>query len=116
MTTERMLCPAGGVLQLGPAEQIPCGEGRRVVVEDCRIAVFRQRDGSLFAVEDRCPHQGAPLSEGILGAGQVICPYHAYRFNLATGECLNDGACSVRTYPAWEEDGEIWLTVNEPGS
>ncbi|MFN3648850.1 MAG: nitrite reductase small subunit NirD [Armatimonadota bacterium] len=96
---------------LGAVERVPAGEGRRFLVLGQEIAVFRGRDGSLYATQDRCPHRGAPLSEGILGGGEVICPYHAYRFDLAGGACANDAACAIRTYPVREEDGQLLVTV-----
>lgn len=92
---------------LGPRDLVPLGEGRRFVVGAEEIAVFRGRDGSLYAIQNRCPHRDGPLAEGILGAGQVICPYHAYKFDVATGACLTDPTCSLRTYPVREEAGEI---------
>jgi nitrite reductase (NADH) small subunit len=100
-----------GEICLGPLDLIARGEGRRFVVEGLSIAVFRQRDGSLFATEDRCPHLGGPLSEGVVGGGQVICPYHSYRFDLATGACANDSSCSLRTYAVHEERGMLLLRL-----
>jgi nitrite reductase (NADH) small subunit len=81
-------------INLGSAAAIPMGQGRCYIVNGQEIAVFRQRDGRLFACENRCPHRQGPLSEGIVGGGRVICPLHARQFNLETGageghECLN---------------------------
>ena len=73
------------VIDVGPLEALPLGQGRAFVLERRRIAVFRQRDGRLFAADDRCPHRGGPLSDGLLGAGRVICPLHGFAFDLATG-------------------------------
>src|SRR5688572_8572051 len=94
-------------VSLGPAERVPLGEGRRFVVGGHEVAVFRGRDGVLYATQDRCPHREGPLSDGLCGGGQVICPYHSYRFDLATGACLNDASCRIRTYPVREEGGLI---------
>src|SRR5215813_15110438 len=54
-------------INLGSATAIPLGQGRCYVVGGQEIAVFRQRDGRLFATENRCPHRRGPLSEGIVG-------------------------------------------------
>ena len=96
---------------VGPVEAIPPGEGRNFEVGAQRVAVFRQRDGRLFATQERCPHREAPLADGLIGGGELVCPYHAYRFDLTTGACANDAACSLRTYPVREEGGLVFLIV-----
>src|SRR5262245_57778108 len=73
------------MVDLGPIHFVPLGEGRAYVVNDLTIAVFRQRDGRLFAVDNSCPHRGGPLADGVVGAGKVICPLHALKFDLETG-------------------------------
>jgi nitrite reductase (NADH) small subunit len=85
---------------------IPPGEGRAYVIADRTIAVFRQRDGRLFASDNVCPHRGGPLADGIVGASKVICPLHAWKFDLETGRCLGEEV-TIRTYPVREVDGRI---------
>lgn len=96
------------VIPLGPVDAIPLGQGCTYVVDGCPVAVFRQRDGQLFATQNACPHRGGSLAEGILGDGKVICPLHARQFDLKTGA---SGDCTVRTYPVRVEGGEIILTL-----
>ena len=96
---------------LGPVEQIPAGEGRTFVARGRDIAVFRQRDGAVYAAENACPHQAGPLAEGIIGACQVICPMHGWKFDLATSACLNDPEHHIRTYPARLVDGQILVAT-----
>lgn len=97
-------------VNLGSVGMISLGQGRAFVVNGRAIAVFRQRDGRLFATQSECPHRRGPLADGIVGAGQVICPLHARRFDLETGACLGE-KCAVRTYPVREEGGYIVLTL-----
>lgn len=85
-------------LTLGPLSAIPEGEGRTFEVEGRRLAIFRSRDGAIFATQADCPHRQGPLADGLLGNGTLICPLHALKFDLATGKALN-GDCSLRTYP-----------------
>ena len=99
------------VVPLGPVEAIPLGQGRTYVVDGRAIAVFRQRDGQLFATQNACPHRGGPLADGIIGAGKVICPLHARKFDLKTGASLQEDCCAVQTYPVRIEGGEIILTL-----
>ncbi len=77
---------------------LPVGLGRAYVVGSHRIAIFRTRYGRIFAVADRCPHKGGPLSDGMLAGDQIVCPMHSFRFDSA-GNCDQPGVCSVRTYP-----------------
>ncbi|MGI8334197.1 Rieske (2Fe-2S) protein [Actinomadura scrupuli] len=93
---------------LGPAGQIPVGEGRAFAVGGEQIAVFRLRDGGLRAVQAVCPHRGGPLADGQIDDGVVICPLHAHAFDLADGHCAT-GAPPVRTYPVFEEDGRLMV-------
>ncbi len=97
-------------INLGSIEKIALGQGRCYLVGDEEIAVFRQRDGQLFATQNRCPHKQGPLSEGVAGGGKVICPLHGHKFDLASGAGSEPGEC-VKVYTVRELDGEIQLSV-----
>ena len=99
------------LISLGSVSRIPMGQGRCYVVGTEEIAVFRQRDGRLFATQNRCPHRGGPLSEGVMGGGQVICPLHAHRFNLKDGAGTEPGEC-VKVYGVEERKGEIFVRLD----
>ena len=97
--------------RLGPVSQIPPGEGRAFEVGAQRIAVFRNRQGALFATQAECPHKGGPLADGLLGGTTLICPLHEWYFDLTTGR-LNNGDCELATYPVRaSEDNQILLTL-----
>jgi nitrite reductase (NADH) small subunit len=102
-------------VNLGPVEKVPLGQGFCFIVGRQEVAVFRQRDGRLFASENRCPHRAGPLAEGVLGAGKVICPLHAHVFDLCTGQGPNPQEC-VRTYPVRAVNGDIVLTLDAPAT
>lgn len=91
--------PARGVHNLGPASRIPPGEGRAFRIGPTAVAVFRTRAGELFATQARCPHRAGPLADGLVGGGTVVCPLHAYRFDLATGRPVGDACGALETYP-----------------
>ena len=97
-------------INLGSAAAIPVGQGRCYIVGGLEIAVFRQRDGRIFACENRCPHRQGPLSEGIVGSGRVICPLHAHQFDLHTGAGSEAHEC-VEVHYADETDGNIILNL-----
>ncbi len=97
-------------INLGSIEKIPLGQGLSFKVGGQEIAVFRQRDGSIFATQSACPHKQGPLAEGIVGGGKVICPLHAHKFDLSTGAGSEHGEC-VKTYPVSQVNGEIVLQL-----
>lgn len=77
---------------------VPEGEGRAVEVEDRIIAIF-QDNGEFYAIDDACPHQGAPLSDGFCDDKSVTCTWHGWRFSLVDGKHLEGSKCKVATYP-----------------
>jgi len=97
-------------VDLGPLDFVPPGEGRAYVVNGLTIAVFRQRDNRLFATDNQCPHRSGPLADGIVGGGKVICPLHAWKFDLETGRCLGENVV-IRTYPVQVVGGHIVVEV-----
>ena len=92
---------------LGPITAIPEVEGRSFQIGSAQIAVFRSREGGLFATQAECPHRRGPLADGLLGSGTLICPLHSLKFDLSTGRAEN-GDCTLATYPARLSDaGQI---------
>ena len=92
-------------------DDLPLGLGRAFDVGGRSLAVFRSRDGRVFAVDGTCPHKGGPLADGMLIGNQVVCPLHAFRFDGATGDCDQEGICAIEVYPAEVKDGEVFVTV-----
>ncbi len=75
------------------------------------VAVF-QHQGELYAVDNRCPHMGFPLSQGSVEDGILTCHWHHARFDLASGGTFDPWADDVRTFPVEVHDGEIWVDVS----
>lgn len=73
------------------------------------VAVFRTFDDQVFALDDRCPHKGGPLSDGIVHGHAVTCPLHAWVFDLSTGLAQGADEGAVATYPARVEGGRILI-------
>jgi nitrite reductase (NADH) small subunit len=96
-------------LDIGALTDIP-REGARVVktVAGC-VAVFRTAADQVFALNDRCPHRGGPLSEGIVHGTEVTCPLHAWVFSLETGQVQGADEGKVTTYRVRIEAGRILL-------
>ncbi|MBG6200528.1 nitrite reductase (NADH) small subunit [Labrenzia sp. EL_13] len=98
---------------IGDLMDIP-REGARVVktATGC-IAVFRTVDDEVYALDDRCPHKGGPLSQGIVHGTSVTCPLHNWVFDLATGLAKGADEGSARTTVARIENGKVLLAADD---
>ena len=90
---------------------LPVGLGRAFEVEGKPIAVFRTRAGKVFAVDGICPHKGGMIADGMLSEESVVCPYHAFKYDSATGACDQPNACSLTTYPVTVEGDAVFVEV-----
>jgi nitrite reductase (NADH) small subunit len=98
----------GRIVRIGCLSSIPLGEGRVFQAGPISIAVFHTRSGEVFASEPRCPHRQGPLADGIVGEHKVICPLHAFMFDLASGQPIGNGCRPIKTYPVTvTEEGQI---------
>jgi nitrite reductase (NADH) small subunit len=97
-------------VDIGPLDDIPLSQGRTYVIGGRAVAVFRERDGRLFAIDNHCPHRGGPLADGVVGDGTVICPLHGWKIELATGRCIGESH-AVHAYDVRLVDGHVWLSL-----
>ncbi len=89
-------------------------KGRRVVKAGPKQILLLLDGGRIFACNNRCPHEGYPLSEGTLGAACTLtCNWHNWKFDLASGETLVGGD-RLRRYLVEERDGRIWIDISDP--
>lgn len=79
------------------------------------VALF-WHDGRAFAVDNRCPHMGFPLSRGFCKDGILTCYWHYARFDLESGGTFDPWADDVRTYPVQLRDGEVWVDLRRTQS
>lgn len=63
--------------------------------------------GTIYAVENECPHQGAPMTGALVKDGYLACPRHGYRFALKDGSCADHPELSLKTWPVRVENNEI---------
>jgi nitrite reductase (NADH) small subunit len=102
------------VVDLGPATRIPLGEGRTFDIGAHKVAVFRTRQGEVFATQATCPHRGGPIADGLMGGRTVVCPLHAFKFDVATGSPVGHTCGGLTTYPvSIDADGRIRLELLE---
>lgn len=80
-----------------------------VTVGDTRVALFRLGD-EVFAINNVCPHEGGPLADGFVDGHNVLCPLHAWEFDLHTGRVIG-GTESVARYPVRIEGNDVLVDV-----
>ncbi len=90
---------------------VPVGEARVFAVDGKHIALCNV-DGTLYAIDDVCTHDGGPLGEGFLEGDQIECPRHGARFDVKTGKALTlPAVMPVNSYPVQLEGDEIKVQV-----
>lgn len=82
---------------MGVAELPPVGEAREAVCGDRQICIANA-GGELSAMDNVCPHRGGPLGQGILEDGKLICPWHAWAFDVKTGVAVHSPQAKVDVY------------------
>ena len=98
-------------VEIGVVEDIPRPGARVVRTPNGNIAIFRTGTDEIFALHDRCPHKGGPLSQGIVHGKRVTCPLHSLILELASGQAvLPDEGCAA-TFPVKVEKGKILLSL-----
>lgn len=101
----------GEVLTVGRVEDVPPGRGATVELTGGGELALYNVEGRFYAVENFCPHRGAPLADGNLSGATVECDWHGWRFDLRTGACLNRPADRIESYEVRIEDGWIKILV-----
>jgi nitrite reductase (NADH) small subunit len=77
------------------------------------VALFRSSEDKVFALLDRCPHRGGPLSQGIVFGERVACPLHNWNIELGSGCAASpDEGCTPK-FSIKVEGGQVYLDVNE---
>jgi len=99
----------GELVTVGRAEDVPEGRAATVEIKGGRELALFHAGGRFYAVDNFCPHRGAPLAEGPVTGTTVECDWHGWRFDLRTGACLNRPDSPVATYEVVVEDG--WLKI-----
>lgn len=102
---------AGTLVTVGRVEDVPPGRGATVELEGGKEVALYNVAGRFYAVENFCPHRGAPLADGNLCGASVECDWHGWRFDLQTGQCLGRPGERIEAYEVRIEDGLIKILV-----
>jgi nitrite reductase (NADH) small subunit len=89
--------------------------GARVVKRQSQpnVAIFRNSEDKIFALLDRCPHKGGPLSQGIVFGERVACPLHNWSIELPTGCAMTPDEGCTQKFSVKVEDGQVYLDIVE---
>ncbi len=94
-------------IDIGAVADIPVQGARTLTLDAVPIAVFRTIDDRVFALVDRCPHKGGPLSQGIVHGHSVSCPLHNWRIGLADGRAQGDDQGCTHTLAVEVREGRV---------
>lgn len=95
-------------------EDIPVLGARRVTrAQGLEVAVFRTATDEVFALLDRCPHKGGPLSQGIVFGKSVACPLHNWTIGLCDGQAAAPDEGCTPSFQVKLEDGAVYLDADE---
>ncbi len=98
-------------IQVAKMGDVAIGTGTMVIVDDRLIALFNI-DGKFYAIDDACPHQGAPLSEGALHGCITVCPWHGAEFDVTNGKLLSGpGVRDVDSYRVALEGDDVLVEI-----
>ena len=99
----------GNWTKVGALDDIPRLGARVVQGSQGDIAVFRNASDEVFALLDKCPHKGGPLSQGIVYGKRVACPLHGWNIELAGGNAVAPDHGCARSFAIKVEDGLVYL-------
>jgi len=103
-------------LQIGHIEDIPRQGSRVVQTPTGEIALFRSVDDKVFALNNKCPHKGGPLSQGIVHGKRVTCPLHNWVIDLETGVAVVPNRGCAHRLEVRVAHGVVFLEVKSPAS
>ena len=94
---------------IGTLDDIPRLGARTVDTPMGEVAVFRTAEDDIFALINKCPHKGGPLSEGIVHGRKVACPLHNWVIDLNSGEAVAPDEGCTTSVPVRREGRDLFL-------
>lgn len=101
----------GRRVRVAAVADVPAGTGRVVEAGGRTLALFNV-GGTFHALDNACPHRGGPLGEGDLDGPLVVCPWHAWRWDVTTGANANNPAVTVARLPVSVEAGTVFVEMD----
>jgi nitrite reductase (NADH) small subunit len=98
---------------IGEVADLPQKLGKTVIIGKQEIAVFKLENGDIRAIENRCPHKGGVLTEGILSGEYVFCPMHDWKISVIDGNVQAPDEGCVQSYPVEVIDNQVFILIRE---
>lgn len=98
-------------MQIGKLDDIPRQGSRIVNTAQGEIALFRSVDDQVFALNNRCPHKGGPLAQGMVHGKRVTCPLHSWVIELESGEAVAPDVGCAHRHAIKVEGDKVFLQV-----
>jgi len=98
-------------IEVGLVSDIPQLGARVINTEKGDIAIFRTASDKIFALRDKCPHKGGPLSQGIIHGEKVTCPLHNWNLSLDSGTAVAPDEGCAASYPVKIDGDKISLSL-----
>ena len=84
------------------AKEFPCGD---------KIICVANVNGTITAMDNVCLHRGGPLGQGVIEKGKVVCPWHGWAWDPATGQAAHNPNAKIAVYPLKIESGEVMIEI-----
>jgi nitrite reductase (NADH) small subunit len=98
------------LIKVAELDQLRPGARKLCTVDDRRIALFNL-DGTIYAIDNHCTHRDGPVGAGQLNNTVITCPWHGWRFDVATGRCLESEGKDLRQYPVSVEGNVVLIDI-----
>ncbi|MEH6994230.1 nitrite reductase small subunit NirD [Neobacillus drentensis] len=98
---------------IGEVCDLPQKLGKTVTIGRKEIAVFKLENGEIRAIENRCPHKGGVLAEGILSGEYVFCPMHDWKISVKDGKVQAPDVGCVQSYPVEVKGNQVYILISE---
>jgi nitrite reductase (NADH) small subunit len=92
-------------------DEMPEKLGQTVRIGSLEIALFKLADGNVRAIENRCPHKGGVLAEGIVSGEHVFCPMHDWKICTTDGKVQSPDIGCVKTFAVKIENGDVFILI-----
>ncbi len=98
-------------VKVATVHEIPLQKGKVIEIEGREIALFKSNDW-VYAMDNRCLHEGGPLAKGWIKEGIVTCPWHLWQFRVEDGALADEPAMRVQCFPVKVEGDDVFVDVS----
>jgi nitrite reductase/ring-hydroxylating ferredoxin subunit len=93
-------------------DELPPGARQVIATGNDEEVLVLNAGGTIYAISNSCPHEGAALERGMTKNGVLFCPLHRWGFVLVSGACMQDATLCAHTYEIETHDGQLFLRLS----